>query len=197
MKFDSSIANSFNTYLEHEKACAAAFLEDRFDHDEYRVVKSLWLDQKLIDGLYLVIDDVVKKEKINKDIRFLIIGDFLFSLSSFDLADPLELVLKISRNSYMYRIRLRCSINIIFDIAWHQYILIHQKLLIGLESSKILKKSSLRTSKNGTWQTEVYFTLLIDGDFLKQGRVLGTSLKPFILMDIEGCKYSVGSFRNV
>ena len=47
--------------------------------------------------------------------RYLIIGDFLFSLSSADLTEPSELLLKTTRNAYIERMRLRATINILFD----------------------------------------------------------------------------------
>jgi hypothetical protein len=48
------------------------------------------------------------------DLRFLVIGDFMFSLISFDLTDPAELIFKISRDSYLSKIELRASVNIEF-----------------------------------------------------------------------------------
>jgi hypothetical protein len=62
----------------------------------------------------VVIDDITKREK-NKDVlRFLMIGDFLFSLTSFDIKDPSELIFKTTRDQYIKRIRLRADINIMF-----------------------------------------------------------------------------------
>jgi len=43
-------------------------------------------------------------------------GDFLFSLTSFDLYDPAELIFKTPRNKYIDRIQTRAAINIFFKI---------------------------------------------------------------------------------
>lgn len=150
----------------------------------------------LINNIYSVIDDIVSNEKLIWDLRFLIIGDFLFSIGSSEMQDPAELIFKTTRNSYFNRIRVRATINTIFGYDWSKYILVHQKLLIGLRLNKSIKKNVVRTSKNNMWETVVYITLKINS-FCESEKVLNISGKPFIIIDICGIKYSVSSFRNL
>lgn len=193
--------NTYNVFLEKEKAFSKKFLENSeiFDESEYSLVKSIWLDQNLINEIYSVVDDVIQGQKINKvDLRFLVIGDFLFSLTSNDLVDPSELILKTTRNAYIYRIGLRAAINNMFDYDWVVYILIHKKLLIGLRVKKIINRAIVRTiDKKKKWSTTIYFTLEIKEEFLDQKHILGISGNPFKIFYIFKIGYCVGSFRNV
>ena len=68
---------------------------------------------------------LMKFENINKNLRFLIIGDLLFSLLINNNYDPYESIFKISRNEYLKRIRLRSLINTTFDLDYYKCILIH------------------------------------------------------------------------
>jgi hypothetical protein len=103
----------------------------------------------LIDNIYEIIDDIIEKENINKNLRFLIIGDLLFSLLINNNYDPYESIFKISRNEYLKRIRLRSLINTTFDLDYYKCILIHQKILIGLRTKGITSRSIVRVQTNG------------------------------------------------
>lgn len=194
--------NSYNKYLENEKIYSEKFLkyhqilDERFNECDYNLVKAIWHDTNLINGIYTVIDDLLLSYKLNKNLRFLFIGDFLFSLFSFDLNDPSELVLKTSRNSYIYRIKLRGSINILFDCEWEKYIELHKKLLIGLRDKKILKRTQIRSLKEDVWHTTIYF-ILETSILLDPKHIINVSKYAFVVINIHSVKYSLGSFRNL
>ena len=140
-------------YIEKEKENSKIFLlnfkicGDRFDDKEYSMVKSLWSDQNMIDEIYSIIDHILKGFGVANNIRFIVISDFLFSMISFNLYDPLVLLINISRGVYIGKIRSRAAINTIFGVDYETYIHIHKKLLIGLRVRGILEKSSIRCKK--------------------------------------------------
>ena len=111
--------NDFKSFLDDEKRRSDQFLnkiqiyEERFDPEEYSFIKQVW-ESDLIDGIYEIIDNLLVREQMRSDLRFTIIGDFLFSMYSGELIDPAELILKTTRNSYIYRIKTRCVVNEIF-----------------------------------------------------------------------------------
>lgn len=194
--------NSYDEYLDKERANSSIFLknfqivDDRFDENEYKLIKSIWKNQSLIDIIYAEIDDVLHIEKAESDLRFVIISDFLFSMTSFDIRDPSEIVFKITRSEYFKRIKLRASINTFLNYNWEKYLLIHKKLLIGLRKVNILERAQVRTQKDGVWETTIYIKLKVDVDVIDENTI-GYSRLPFIVISIYDTKYSIGSFRNI
>ena len=151
----------------------------------------------MIDNIYEIIDDIIEKENINKNLRFLIIGDLLFSLLINNNYDPYESIFKISRNEYLKRIRLRSLINTTFDLDYYKCILIHQKILIGLRTKGITSRSIVRVQTNGNWETNIYITIKLNKSLSINRWFIGLSSKEFIIKSILSSNYSIGSFRNI
>ena len=195
--------NKFEHFIKQEKIYSDTFLKNsqildcRFSEYEYRMLKSIWLNQDLINNIYNIADDILKKDKLNKELRFLIVGDLFFSIFSNTLSDPCELIYKVSRNDYIQRIRLRAAINIVFGCDYYKYINIHQTLLIGLRLNKIAEKVIVRIKNNNDWVTMIYYIIKVNVEFPVKEWLIGFSNKPFIIVSIHNIKYSVGSFRNI
>ena len=195
--------NKFEHFIKQEKIYSDIFLKNsqildcRFSEYEYRMLKSIWPNQDLINNVYNIVDDILKKDKLNKELRFLIIGDLFFSVFSNTLSDPCELIYKVSRNDYIQRIRLRAAINIVFGCGYYKYINIHQTLLIDLRLNKITEKVIVRIKNNNDWVTMIYYITNVNVKFPVKEWLIGFSNKPFIIVSIRNIKYSVGSFRNV
>jgi hypothetical protein len=141
-------------FLQNEKILNEKFMnfnkiyEYDFEVNYYKFIELIFNDQSFINKTYNVIDDLIKSFKLDRNKRFLIIGDFLFSIVSYGFDDPFEFVLKIERNSYINKIKLRASINTIFGIKPDDYILLHQKLLIGLVLNNTLIKKEVKIKKD-------------------------------------------------
>ena len=190
--------------LENEKICSTSFLQSlqifdqRFDTKEYEFIETLSLYINY-NEILMVIKNIIKDvnlEKNEKNIEFLILIDFLFSMTSVDFRDPANIFFKTTRNEYLQKISLRAAINIYFNCDYLTYITIHKKLLIGLRLKNILIKTEIRTKVENTWSTVIYFSLNNIPE-TKYDNNLGKSELPFILVDIENSKYSLGSFRNI
>jgi hypothetical protein len=69
-------------------------------------------------------------------------------MSSYGLDDPANLVLKISRSTYIYNIIDRAEINKEFGYDYFKYINLHKKLLIGLRNIKLLKRTVIRVKND-------------------------------------------------
>jgi hypothetical protein len=144
----------YNDFIENEKILSSKFLlyeqifDNRFDESDYIIIKKIFENDLLINKIYCVIDKIVLQENLDFKSRFLIIGDFLFSMGSLDLKNPYNIVLKTSRNEYIGRIIERAEINSIFDYDYSKYIKIHKKLLIGLRKYDILQKNVIRLFKD-------------------------------------------------
>jgi hypothetical protein len=66
------------------------------------------------------------------------------------LSDPSNLVLKASRSDYLNKIRFRSIINNLIGFRRDEYVLLHQKLIIGLRINNVLKRTEIRTAKDGS-----------------------------------------------
>ena len=140
----------YNEFLKNEREFSIRFLEsqqiltDRFDEREYLVLKELFKNTKMIEKIYEVIDNIIKKDRVNYMSRDLIMGDFLFSICSLNSDDSACLVLKVRRDDYLNSIKVRTDVNVWFGYKSEEYIKVHQKLLVGLRSEKIIEKSVIR-----------------------------------------------------
>jgi hypothetical protein len=107
----------YKDFIENEKKFSKKFLsnlqifDDRFNEEDYEFIKIIFMDNNLIDKIYYVIDELIIDLKQDYDMRFLVMSDFLFSMTSKELSDPSHLVLKTSRSDYLNKIRFRCTIN--------------------------------------------------------------------------------------
>lgn len=190
----------YNEFILNEKELSNEFLinqqilDKRFDENEYLVIKKIFTQEKIIKKIYKVIDCLVIQEKLEFKSRFLIIGDFLFSITSFDFIDPANIVFKISRNDYIKNIFIRSEINTLFDYNYQKYIKIHKKLLIGLRIEGVLDRTIIKTKKED-WETSIYIKLNIEKINLEKINPLGISKFPFSISSNN--KYCIGSFRNI
>ena len=140
-------------------------LEDRVNEDDYYIIKALYKDLEKINKIYEIIDDLVKEKKFEWRSRFLILGDFVLSVSSYGLDDPANLILKTSRSDYIDKIKDRAEINKEFGYDYEKYINLHKKLIIGLKNIKLLEKSVIRMKKNNEWESIVYLKFNICENF--------------------------------
>ena len=190
----------YDEFLKNEREFSARFLKsqqiltDRFSDKEYLVIKELFKNEKMIEKIYEVIDNIIKKEKLNYMSRFLIMGDFLFSICFLNSSDSSCLVSKVSRDDYFNSINIRTDINKWFDYNDKEYIKVHRKLLLGLRGEKIIEKNVIRI-KEKDWVSIIYFKLMFKIDSLEEIYPAGLSDFPFMI-DLDK-KYSIGSFRNV
>jgi hypothetical protein len=190
----------YEDFIKNEKEFSIRFLKsqqilpDRFDEDEYLVIKELFKNVSMIEKIYEVIDYILKKEKIYNISKIIVMGDFLFSMGYLNSKDPVSLVLKISRDDYLSNIELRANINKWFGYNHDIYIKIHKKLLIGLRDEKIIEKNIIKV-KNEKWETIIYFKIIFKINNLEDIHPLGLSKFPFIVNLSK--EYSIGSFRNI
>jgi len=146
----------YKDFIENEKKFSKKFLnnlqifDERFNEGDYEFIKKIFIDNNLISKIYYVIDDLILSLKQDHDMRFLVMGDFLFSMTSKELSDPSNLVLKTSRSDYLNRIGFRSIINNLIGFRRDEYVLLHQKLIIGLRTNNVLKRTEIRTLKDGS-----------------------------------------------
>jgi hypothetical protein len=190
----------YDGFLKNEKEFGMRFLKsqqilaDRFDNNEYTIIKELFKNVKMIEKIYEVIDNIVEKRKTDYISRDLIMGDFLFSICCLNSNDSACLVAKISRDDYFNNIEIRTNINMWFGYNREDYIWIHQKLLVGLREEKIIEKSVIRI-KEKDWVSIIYFKLMFEISNLEEIYPVGLSSFPFeISLDRN---YLIGSFRNI
>lgn len=119
-------------------------LDYRFDENEYSLLKKIFEKEKLIKKIFEIIDILVNEEKLELESRYLIMADFIFSITFNSTRDNAYLALKITRNDYINKIKVRAEINTVFGYDYYQYIKIHKKLLIGLRIEKVLERSIIR-----------------------------------------------------
>lgn len=188
----------YENFIKEERKYGKKFLqmnqifEDRFDECEYTVVKALFKNESVVSNILKNIDDLMRKEGIKCISMYVILGDFIFSMSSFSIEDPSNLILKTSRNDYFKRIWERAEINKGFGCDYSSYVNLHRKLLLGLRADGILEKNVIRRKENEHWESVVYFKLFLEG---KIEIPLGYSKFPFVISMSQ--KYSIGSFRNI
>lgn len=190
----------YEEFIKIEKEFCARFLKtqqissDRFDENDYLLIRELYKNEEIIEKIYNVIDYILEKEKEKNISRIIVIGDFLFSIGYMNSDNPDSLVFKVTRNEYLQNIKIRADINTNFGYDYDKYIKIHKKLLIGLRDEKIIEKIIMRR-KDEEWVTIVYFKLKFEINNLENVYPIGVSQFPFII-DL-GKKYSIGSFRNI
>lgn len=191
----------YKIFIEHEKICSDTFLkdmqifDDRFVEEDYLFLSPL-MDSIPTEKILEIIDDILSKEKIDCSLRLLILGDFLFSMTSQELSDPANMLFKTTRNEYLSKIRFRSVINFYLNCDF-DYLKIHKKLLIGLRINNIIERSEIRTLSGDKWETIIYFSLKYENVVLGYNNPIGICKFPFVLINLHSNKYSVGSFRNI
>jgi hypothetical protein len=107
----------YERFLKNEREFGTRFLKsqkiltDRFDNEEYSIIKEIFKNVKIIEKIYEVIDNILEKRKIDYMSKDLIIGDFLFSICCLNSNDSACLVAKISRDDYFNNIEMRTNVN--------------------------------------------------------------------------------------
>ncbi len=171
-----------------------------FNESEYKHLKPFFKDEKFITQLIYEIEIILQKQKFNIDAKYLVLGDFFFSMFSHSTEDPAYLIFKNTRNKYIKNLNLRFHINKNISDIWTRetHLLIHQKLLIGLVDKNLLQKDTIRLNANDNWECIVYYTCKLtkkESNFFNLP--IGYSYEPFEIIEISGTKYSISSFRNV
>ena len=195
--------NTWSHFIYHEEELNDRFLgklnisEDRFNIEEYLHLEKIFDNCSLINKIYAIIDDIIKGKTFNTRLRHLLMGDFLFSMVSVDLTDKSHIIFKTSRNDYIAKISFRATINFFLGYNYHDYILWHRKLLIGLRINNILEKTCIRHHDGNVWISVIYFKFNLHNLSHFFLNPLGISNLPFVISVIFEHKYSVSSFRNV
>lgn len=166
--------------------------ETRIEPNDYIHIKDIFKNRDLMERIYRIISTF---ENLKEEDVFLILSDFLFSITSYSPQDPANLIYKITRNDYLNKIRIRASINVMLGQDFSEYIEIHKKLLVALREDKIIKKSIIKKMVED-WSTLLYFKLDVDKEINHQIHI-GYSEKKFLVVQINGVYYVIGSFRNV
>ena len=193
----------YEEYLMEEKKLADVFLkhkeinDDRFNEDEYHFIKHFFNDKILINNIFSVIDDLINIDRLDIGFRYLILGDFFFSMRSLDLKDASEIIFKTTRSEYIERIRLRSLINNLFINDMSKYIKLHKKLLIGLRLNNSIQRTIIRSFDNGSWESTIYYKLIVDKKCSLYVIPIVLNRFPFIVVEINKSFYSIGSFRNI
>jgi hypothetical protein len=91
-----------------------------------------------------VIDNVVKKEGMDPSIRFIVLGDFLFSIMDYNRNNPTSFIYKISRGEYISKIMLRANVNMVLGHDFFKYIHLHKVLLVGFRKEGIVERNFIR-----------------------------------------------------
>jgi hypothetical protein len=140
-------------YIKKEREFSTKFLkknkikEERFNENNYEVIEKIFKDEDFIKTIYNNIDQILKDMKVeenDKNLRFLTIGDFLFTITSLRVSNPESFIFKISRNDYFQELEKRIYVNKIFNYDAKFYRDIHRKLLLGLRRDEIIIKEELR-----------------------------------------------------
>lgn len=195
--------NSYKKFIEKEREYGSEFLkskqilDERFSEDEYTWMKPIWEKSNIIDDIYMVIDDIIGEFNFKYDLRFLMIGDLLFSLKSGNLCDPGEIILKTTRNDYLNKIKIRSILNEEMCGDWSGYHKSHQKLLIGLRLCGLLTRNIIRKRKNESWESIITIQLSFKSELNLKFRLSGICKKPFVVVNMMDRGYSIGSFRDV
>jgi hypothetical protein len=143
--------NLYDKILNNEKEVSKIFLQKikisqkKIDENDYAHVKNICSNTDLIEKICKTISEVCDFEK--KSI-LLILTDFLFSITSYGMKDPANLIFKTTRSDYINNIRLRAIINSTFGYEPLNYINIHRKLIIALKVKEIIKKYDIRILEN-------------------------------------------------
>jgi len=190
----------YKDFINNERILSDKFLKseqifiNKFDESEYLLIEKIFKDEDLINKIYEVIDKIILQEKIEWNYRFLFIGDFLFSITSLDIKDPYNIILKTSRNDYINKILIRAEINSIFNCDFNKYIKIHKKLLVGLRKYEIIERYIIKILKDD-WETIIYFRLKASIKNVEDIINIGISENPFYISFNK--RYLIGSFRNI
>lgn len=170
--------------------------EDReFDKSEYSLVERVFENDVFIEEALRVIENLCMNKKIDLKYLYLILGDFLFSMSIKEVVNPENLILRVTRNQYIGEIRLRAVINAKI-IDPDLYIELHKKLLIGLRNSGLIsRKIALFYDEN--WSSQVILSISIKSIEVRHMIESCLSKEPFLIRKIGTSTYCVKSFRSM
>lgn len=115
-----------------------------FNIDDYRFLIPIFKDEIFIKN---ILDIIVNITGNFGDIRlkYLMLGDFLFSfLGSTPKGDD-NLLFTINKEDFFINIRFRASINVFAEYDYHSYVKLHQKLVVALRGNNIIHKNTIRS----------------------------------------------------
>lgn len=156
----------YEEFLENERKLCKRFLEnqhvydDRFIENEYAVVRKMFENEGMILKVYEIVEDLIKKEGYIS--KHTVVGDFLFSMCSFDMSDPAFVIAKINKNEYLKNISIRADINRLFGYDYYKYVDIHKRLLLGLRGNNVIRGDVIRKF-NVEWYSISYLKMNMSG----------------------------------
>lgn len=195
--------NDFKSFIENEKNFSIDFFQhnqiyDRnIDINDYAIIEIVFKNSNLIESIYNVIDELLYTEKMCNKLRYLVIGDFLSTISTFDIGEPSTIIFKINRTVYIQKIQIRALLNICLNCDYYKYIYFHKKLLVALRAKKLILREIINVKNKNKWETNIYFTLNINTlNILSSLNPVLLSI-PYILLPVLNTKLIIGSFRNI
>jgi len=171
----------------------------RFDETDYELIENIW-GSKLVIDLFEHVDLIIKSEGLPEELKYLMIGDFLFSLHNKDIIGGKTSVLNQERSVFLYYIKFRCNINEFFNYSGYtvkKYELAMKKLLISAEYCGNIKRSFIKVRTAEGFNTVVLLKVKAFEVYFKKDKISGVSKAPFYLKTISESEYSVSSFRNM
>lgn len=212
MKFELikkfSVINNFNNYddfilnernLSYRYNILCKINPQKFDDDDYIIIKKIFKNVDFINIIYEIIDDLIKTHKFEINYRHVMLGDLLFAFTFLEFKNVNDIFYTINRSEYIQKINERAIIyNYIDNIDKEIYEKMHKKLLIGLCIKNIITKKIVKVYKI-EWSTDVFLKLNLNhlDDIYSFIRPL-YSKEPFIyIKNNEGNEFLYGSFRNI
>lgn len=197
----------FRKFIKNEEKNSKKFLEkmeiegDRFYIEEYETLRPFFR-KPILEILLKSIDDLTGEKIKNRDERFenlkyTILGDFLFSIKTSDLVEVEDMLFTTSRNEYLNYIVVRCRINEYLNFNSFEYLEIHKKLLMGLWIDKLLEKIVVRTNRKKKWMSSVFYELKGKNQNIKKDVFIGVCKEKFVIKKIIDWDMCIGSYRSI
>ena len=127
-----------------------------FNEMDYTHLKVFWEDKEKLDKIYEIIDDL---NPFVYGYRYSFVLDFFFAMTAYKIGSDISGVHGIDRAEYMERIVLRANIARVLGCEYTKYVLVHQKMLIGLRIKRIISRIVVRSANSGGWGSHTYLSL--------------------------------------
>ena len=88
---NSACGSLYQEYIAYEKKLARIFAQNaqtprtQFNERDYLLVEEVCDNVETVANVFSVIDGVLKNERLGAEYRFLVFGDFLFSIISYEM----------------------------------------------------------------------------------------------------------------
>lgn len=198
---EAKISENLEKMLQTEKKYAKIFYEKiKFDDENHFLNKDLinFLinNENIINKIVLIIEDVFKISDRKSDFKYIILFDFLTIFFDHDVFYLESLIFKLERRVYFEKIKMRAKINTLFGINFGEYIITHQKLLIGLRIEGFLERLLYRNHDGEKWNTNCFY--IFNANILKSENFsISLAETPFYFKNILGEHYLIQHFRNI